>query len=166
MTTPSTSVSASARREPVERLVARLAVRDQLRDHRVVGDADLVALLDAGVDADAGRQPQPLEPAGLGEERARVLRVQPHLDRVAAQLGRRGQRAAFGELELGGDEVEPGDELRDRMLDLDPAVQLQEEEVAAVEDELGRAGAAVRDRPRERDRRVAHRRAQRRVERG
>ena len=60
-----------------------------------------------------------------------------------AELGHRRQRAAFGELELGGDEVEPGDELRDRMLDLDPAVQLQEEELAAVEDELGRAGAAV-----------------------
>ena len=44
-------------RESVERLLARLPVRDQLRDHRVVGDADLVALLDAGVDPHARRQP-------------------------------------------------------------------------------------------------------------
>ena len=41
--------------EPVERLLSRLAVRDQLRDQRVVGDPDLVALLDARVDADPVR---------------------------------------------------------------------------------------------------------------
>ena len=52
------------------------------------------------------------------------------------------------------------------MLDLDAPVQLEEEEVAAVEHELGRAGAPVADRARERDRRLAHRRAQLRVERG
>ena len=52
------------------------------------------------------------------------------------------------------------------MLDLDSAVQLQEPEVAAVEHELGRACAPVADRPRERDRRVAHLHAERRVERG
>ena len=165
MTTPSTSVSASAPREPIERLGARLGVRDQLRDHRVIGDADLVALLDAGIDADPGWQPQPLEPAGLGKERARVLRVQPHLDCMASKLWQRRQRAAFGELQLGGDEVEPGDELRDRVLHLDATVELQEEELAAVEDELGGAGAAVRDCPGERDRRLAHRRAQHLVER-
>ena len=45
--------------EPVERLVARRAVRDQLREQRVVGGADLVALVDARVDADARGQPQP-----------------------------------------------------------------------------------------------------------
>ena len=52
------------------------------------------------------------------------------------------------------------------MLDLDAAVQLQEPEVAAVEHELGGAGAAVADRPREGDRRLAHPRAEVRVERG
>ena len=38
-----------------ERLGARRPVRDQLRDHRVVGGADLVALLDARVDPDVRR---------------------------------------------------------------------------------------------------------------
>ena len=52
------------------------------------------------------------------------------------------------------------------MLDLDPPVQLEEEEVAAVEDELGGARAPVRDRPGEGDRGVAHRRAQLRIEGG
>ena len=38
--------------ERSERFLARLLVRDQLRDQRVVGDRDLVAVLDALVDAD------------------------------------------------------------------------------------------------------------------
>ena len=37
------------------------------------------------------------------------------------------------------------------MLDLDPAVQLEEVDVGAVDEELGRAGALVADRLRERD---------------
>ena len=55
VTTPSTSVSASAARSRSSASPRVGAVRDQLRDHRVVGEADLVALLDAGVDAHAGR---------------------------------------------------------------------------------------------------------------
>ena len=158
--TPRTSVSASAvaRRSSASSRVSPGG--DQLRDHRVVGDADLVALLDAGVHADPVREPQVLEPAGLREERARVLGIEPHLDRVALERGRLGQHAALGELELRGDEVEPGDELRHGMLDLDAPVQLQEEEVAPVEHELGGARASVRDRLREPDGGVAHRRAQ------
>ena len=68
--------------EPRERLCPRRAVGDQLRDHRVVADADLVAFLDAGVHADPGRKAEPLEPPSLGEKRPRILRVEPHLDRV------------------------------------------------------------------------------------
>ena len=69
--------------EPGERLGPRRPVRDQLRDHRVVADSDLVALRDARVDADPGRQPQPLERPGLRQEAARILGVEPDLDRVA-----------------------------------------------------------------------------------
>ena len=68
--------------EPRERLGPRRPVRDQLRDHRVVADADLVALLDAGIDADPCREAQPLERPRLREEAARILGVEPHLDRV------------------------------------------------------------------------------------
>ncbi len=39
-------------RETVERLPARVAGGDQLRDQRVVRAADLVALAHAGIDAD------------------------------------------------------------------------------------------------------------------
>src|SRR5438105_11779280 len=65
--------------ETVERLVARRAVGDQLGDQRVVGEADLVTFFDARVDADSIRKPQPLDPAGLGEERPRVFSVEANL---------------------------------------------------------------------------------------
>ena len=81
--TPPTSVSARASREPRERLVARRPVRDQLRDHRVVAEPDLVAFRDSCIDPHSRRQAQPLDRSGLGEERARILGVEPHLDRVA-----------------------------------------------------------------------------------
>src|SRR3954447_2130964 len=51
------------------------------------------------------------------------------------------------------------------MLDLDPRVQLEEPEVAAVEHELGCARALVADRAREGDRGIAHSGPQLRVER-
>ncbi len=135
--------------EPVERLVARLARRDELRDHRVVGDRHLVAGLDARVDADPVGQLERLDPAGLGEERARVLRVQAHLDRVALRFARlEPERLARGDPQLLLDEVEPGDELGDRVLDLDAGVQLEEVEAPVVgEEELGGAGALVAGAP-------------------
>ena len=141
-------------------------MRDQLRDHRVVGEADLVALLDPGVDANGrlglvtggARSSRP----GLREERPGVLGVQAHLDRVPSGLVTVCcKRLSVGDAELLGDEVEARDRLGHRVLDLDAAVQLEEEEVVAVEDELDRAGAAVADRPAEGDRRLVERRAQR-----
>jgi len=72
--------------KPVERLFARVAVRDQLRDHRVVGGADLVALLDARVDANVRGQPEPLDPPRLRQERVRVLRIEPSFHSVPGQV--------------------------------------------------------------------------------
>ena len=65
------------------------------------------------------------------------------------------QRLALRDAQLLLDQVDAGDELGHRMLDLDPPVQLEEPEVAAGEHELGRARAAVADRVRERDGRLA-----------
>ena len=154
--TPPTSVSRSAAREPVVRLGARRPVRDQLRDHRVVRRADLVALLDARVDAHARRQAQPLDRPGLRQERPRVLGVQPHLDRVTEQRRCPSTALAARDAQLLAHEVDSRNELRHRMLDLDARVQLEEEEVAAVEHELRGARALVADCARERDRRIAH----------
>ena len=58
---------------------------------------------------------------------------------------------AGGDAELQLDDVEACHLLGDRMLDLDPAVQLEEVDVGPVDEELGRAGALVADRLRERD---------------
>jgi len=52
------------------------------------------------------------------------------------------------------------------MLDLDPGIELEEPEIAAVQHELGSACALVADRAREGDRRIAHPRPQPWVERG
>src|SRR5437763_10074398 len=73
---------------------------------------------------------------------------------------------AVGDAQLLTHEVDAGDELRHRMLHLDAGIQLEEEERAAVEHELGGAGADVADCTRERDRGVAHPGAQCRVEHG
>jgi len=64
------------------------------------------------------------------------------------------------------DEVEACDELGDRVLDLDAAVQLEEPEVAPVQHELGGASTRIADRAGEADGGVAHRGAQLGIERG
>ncbi len=151
--------------ESVERLGAGGPVRDQLGDHRVVGEPDLVTLLDSGVDADAAGQPQHVDAPGLREERPRVLGVQPDLDRVPARVGPHVELFPGGDPELCLHDVDAGDELRDRMLDLDPAVELQEPEVAAVDHELRRAGIRIADGAREGDCGLAHLRPQRVVNR-
>ena len=52
--------------EEVERLRTRACVRDELRDQRVIAEADLVALLDPCIDPDgARRQLEVLDAAGL-----------------------------------------------------------------------------------------------------
>ena len=68
--------------------------------------------------------------------------------------------------ELQLDDVEAGDRLGDRMLDLDPAVQLEEVDVGPVDEELGRARALVADRLREGDARRRDPRPGARVEAG
>src|SRR5262245_8641187 len=92
--------------------------------------------------------------------------VEPDLDRVPDQPRLGAQRLALGDADLLGDEVRAGDQLRDRVLDLDAPVQLEEPEVAAVEHELRGARTAVADRAGERDRGLAHPRPQLGIESG
>ena len=78
-------------------------------------------------------------------------------------LLRQRQRLAAGDAQLPLDQVEPGDHLGHRMLDLQPRVHLHEIEACrpALRDELDRAGADVADRLRRRDRGLAHLRRRR-----
>ncbi len=107
------------------------------------------------------------EPSDLGQLRDRVLGVPAHLDGVpvgAHVVLVDPQRLAGGDPQLQRDEVEAGDELGDRVLDLQAGVHLEEEEGrfgvvegGAVEQELDRPGALVADGrgPRRRPRRRA-----------
>ena len=112
------------------------------------------------------RQPQSLDPSGLRQERPRVLRIEPHLDRVAVEGRDEVELLAARDAQLPLHEVDTGHRLGDGVLDLDAAVQLEEEELAAFDHELGGAGRAVADRTGEANCGVAHLRAQVGVERG
>ena len=99
------------------------------------------------------RTPGPLgsrrqrDPAGGGREAARrVLGVQARLDGVAARRRRVAlEPPAGGDVQLQLDEVGAGDRLGDRVLHLQPRVDLHEREALALGlvEELDRAGAAV-----------------------
>ena len=98
--------------------------------------------------------------AGLREEPAeRVLGVDPGLDGVAGDgdvvLAER-QRLAGRDVELGLHQVDAGDRLGDRVLDLEAGVHLQEVGLVGlgVEQELHRAGVGVADLAGQRDRAV------------
>ena len=173
---PSIAKASSASRLRVDRGLARLRVRDELGDHRVVPDRDLAALVDAGVVAHRDavrlallRRPVGHEPPGRGQEVARrVLGIDAAFDRPAGEL-----HVALLELELLArrdadhllDQIDAGDQFRHRMLDLQPRVHLEEEEAAVLPgDELDRAGAVVADGLRQRDRLLAHLLARRLIE--
>ena len=132
----------------LQRLGAVAAGDDQLGDQGVEGARDGLARYVAAVDAHAGtaRWLPAGERAGGGHEvAARVLGVDPELDGVAADLG-----IVVAELLAGGDaehlahQVDAGDLLGDRVLDLEPGVDLEEGDRAVLADEeLARAGADV-----------------------
>src|SRR3546814_3170133 len=77
---------------------------------------------------------------------------------------RRWQRLAGGDAELPLDEIEAGDQLGHRMLDLQARVHLHEVEALALDEEFDGAGAAVVDRFGGAQRGVGHGRAQCRAE--
>ncbi len=138
-----------------ERVGAGRASDDDLREQGVERPGDDVAGGHPGVDADAGAagEAQRVDRAGGGHEvPRRVLTVDPELDGVALGDGVAVvERAALGDAELLADEVDPGDLLGDRVLDLEPGVHLEEGDGAvAADEELAGAGADVADLPEDR----------------
>jgi hypothetical protein len=137
-------------RQPGGSLLAGRGHGDDLGQHRVVVRADDGAVLHAAVDPDAVavRDGEPSEGAGGGQVAGRrVLGVEPGLDGVAREPWRqrlRRQRLAGGDEELEAHEVEPGDALRHRVLDLEPGVHLEEGERPVLhEEQLDRARPLV-----------------------
>ena len=121
---------------------------DELGQHRVERAADDVAGDDAGVepDAGAGRRLEDGHDTGGGQEAAAgVLAVDPELEGVAGR-GRVvvAEGLAVGDAELLADQVDAGDLLGDRVLDLQAGVDLEEGDGAVLADEeLAGPGAGV-----------------------
>ena len=112
-----------------------------------------------------GRAPERDIAALRQETGVGVFSIQAHFDGVPVQLDlllRQRQGLASGHGDLPRDQVQAGDALGHRVLDLQPRVHLQEIEMAvAVQQELDRAGADVVHGARRRHRRRAHFFAQR-----
>ncbi len=166
MRRPRIAVSASARRSRPTAAGAILAPGDDLGDHRVVERRHRVALPHPGIDPGdlRRRETQPVQRPGLRQEVALgVFGVKPRLDRMAVPdqiLLMPRQCLAGRHAQLPFDEVEARHRLGHRMLDLEPRVHLDKVELAGGVrrgDEFDGAGAGIADRPRRRDRRLAHR---------
>ncbi len=147
-----------------QRGLARAVPDDQLGDHRVVVRRDRIALLHAGVHAHMlalGRRRQVQQLAGGRQEAlVRVLGIDARLDRMAVDdqlfLAQR-QRLPGSHAQLPFHQVQPGDHLGHRVLDLQPRVHLHEVEAAVlVGDELHRARADITHRLGGVDRGLAH----------
>ncbi len=94
---------------------------------------------------------EPVHRAGLRlPALGRILGVEPGLNRIALRRwGIRVEAAAVGDLQLQLDEVQSGGGLGDRVLDLQPGVHLEEEEVTTIvghELDGARAGVTYRGR--------------------
>ena len=84
--------------------------------------------------------------AGRRAERGRVLGIDAALDGVAVELDvllRDGELGAVGDADLLEDEVDVGDHLGHRVLDLDAGVHLDEIEAAVFVEELDGADAEI-----------------------
>src|SRR5258706_3132034 len=133
---------------PGDRRIARVAVDDELADHRIVIRGHVVTGVHVAVDAHpgaAGRVPQ-LDRSGRGRESARIFGIDAALQCVAADLDLILLESQFftrGDLQLRLHDIDAGDHLGDRMLDLDARVHLDEIKLAVLVEKFERACAAV-----------------------
>ena len=150
------------RAEPVGR------VGHELGDHRIVVDGDFPALEDAGVVAHGDAAPFAFRRRAVFDQAARrrqeaarrILGVDAALDRPAVQLHvglLQAQLLAGGDPDHLLDQVDAGDELGHRMLDLQARVHLEEIKAAVLPgDELDGSGEVVLDGRGERHGLLAH----------
>ena len=135
---------------------------DELGHERVVVRRHVRARAEAGVDPHprTRRRHPTIDALGVGHELAhRVLGIDAHLDRVPGPRDvvlREAQLHPGRDPYLLLDQVDPGDRLGDRMLDLQASVDLEKEELALAEHELDGACVHVAGGGHGPDRRVAH----------
>ena len=140
------------------------AAHHELRDHRVVPRRDFGALVHPGVDADMlafFREVQVHYAASRGQEvTLGVLGIDACFDGMPAHghvVLEKRQTLPRGDAQLPLHQIEAGDHLGDRMLDLQAGVHFHEiERAVLLGDEFHRARAGVLDRFRRRDRRGSH----------
>ncbi|MNX99952.1 hypothetical protein D3C86_1324300 [compost metagenome] len=123
---------------------------DQLADQAVVVGRDRIAGVDGAIQthAQAARRVEVGDRARRRGEGLGVLGVDPHLDGVAFEMDvflREGQRQTGGDADLFADQIDARDHFRDRVLDLQAGVHLDEEELAVFPQELDGADAQVAD---------------------
>ena len=157
-------------RHPLDRRGAVGAPDDELGQQRVVEARDRVALVGGGVVAHpgTGRRAQPGDGPGRRQPVGkRILGVDAALDRRAPKVDvglRVAERLAGGDPELLAHEIDAGDHLGHRVLDLEPRVHLEEIEAAvSVHEELDRPGVDVAGRLRDPAGGLAHALAHRAV---
>src|SRR6185369_5354707 len=133
-----------------QRLLAGVAVHDDLADHRVVVGRYEVVGVDVRIDPHTG--PARSVPHGDAPRRRNelvwILGIDSAFDRMAAQHDvalREWQLLAGRHHDLRLDNVHAADHLGDGMLDLDAGVHLDEIELAVLVQELESARAAVTD---------------------
>ena len=159
---------------PAGRLLERAAVGDHLGQQRVIARADGVTRVAGGVDAHAapGRGLEPAQRAGAGQERAvglQGLGVDPDLDRGAARVRgqRQGrQRRAVGDAQPELDQVQAGDLLGDRVLDLQARVDFSKGDRVVLDEEFHGGQPGVAGRADQRQRGLGQPRADRVPDRG
>jgi hypothetical protein len=126
----------------------RASVHDQLADQAVVVGRNLVALIDPGIDphAEPAGRVVMADRAGRGHEGVRVFGIDAAFDGVALEtisFWRTERPAPEATRELLVDQIDAGDRLGDRMLDLQAGVHLDEVELAVLIEEFDRARAAI-----------------------
>ena len=155
-------------RRAARRLLERATAGDHLGQQRVVARVDGVAPVTGGVDAHAapGRRLEPGQRAAAGPERAvrlQGLGVDPDLDRDAARQPVQPEgteRGAVGDAEPELDQVQAGDLLCDRVLDLQPGVDLEKRDRVVLDCEFHRGQPGVAGRGDERRRGLGEPRAE------
>ena len=131
-----------------QRLLARVAMDDDLAHHRVVVGRHEIVGVDVRIDPHTGASG--CMPGGDAARRGRefigILGVDPALDGVPLDLDLalgKGQLEPGGHHDLGLDDVHAGHEFGHRVLNLHPRVHLNEVELAVFVEEFEGAGSTV-----------------------